>query len=119
MMPPWFISCHHCQGEIRDALLECLPLERQTSVEYTKLFNRMPGAAIACPYCNKLIGFGPQGAPQNPETGWPVFRYSRAALELKRAADGLSGTTSLCEWYTQCYLFPEDVPPAGFPPFTC
>lgn len=57
-----------------------------------------PGAAIACPYCGGLLGFDDSGRPQAPRPGWPVFRYGRAELEVKRQADGEPPDIPLEEW---------------------
>lgn len=79
---------------------------------------------MACPYCNGLFGFDAAGRPQPATTGWPVFRYGRAELEAKRAADGEPATTPLPVWalrhrFTQPashqpldgYTYAEDAPP--------
>jgi hypothetical protein len=62
------------------------------------LFNAKPGAALACPYCNGLLGFDDDGQLQTPPTGCPVFRYGRAEWELKRQADGEPPGTSRRDW---------------------
>lgn len=97
-MPYWSIACLYCLGEIVDALLECLPAAKKSSEAYRLLFFRQPGAALACPYCNGLIGFDQEGRPQVPEPGWPVFRYGLAELELKKQADGEPPQTPLADW---------------------
>lgn len=97
-MPYWSIYCAICGGYIADALLECLPAEMRSAAAYRLLFHAQPGAALACPYCNCLIGFDRFGRPQLAETGWPVFRYGFAELELKKLADGELGTTALTDW---------------------
>lgn len=97
-MPYWSIFCLYCSGYIADALLECVPSERRAAPEFLKLFHREPGAAIACPYCGKLIGFDVGGEPCVPESGWAVFRYGMAELDLKRASDGEGPNCSLQEW---------------------
>ena len=56
------------------------------------------GAAIACPYCDGLLGFDDSGQPQVPRSGWPVFRYGRAELEIKKQADGEPPDVSLEAW---------------------
>lgn len=78
----------YCRGYIADALLECLPVAKRTSPAYQLLFYARPGAALACPYCNNLIGFDENGQPRIPEAGWPIFRYGQAELEAKKQADG-------------------------------
>jgi hypothetical protein len=123
-MPYWSIYCLYCQGYIVDALLECLPAGKQSHPAYRSLFNARPGAALACPYCNGLIGFDDTGRPQAPQSGWPVFRYGRAELELKKQADGEPPTTTLLDWalrhrFTQpgshqpltAYTYAEQAPP--------
>ena len=100
-MPYWSIFCIHCSGYIADALLECLPLAKQAYHSFGLLFGMHSGAALACPYCNNLIGFDDAGQPALPQTGWPVFRYGRTELEAKRAADGEPATTSLTDWAMQ------------------
>src|SRR5437016_4780251 len=97
-MPYWSIYCLYCGGYIADALLECLPAANRTGPAYQLLFRAQPGAALACPYCNGLLGFSDTGRPQIPETGWPVFRYGQAELEAKRQADGEPPKLSLSEW---------------------
>jgi hypothetical protein len=97
-MPYWSILCVYCFGEIVDALLECLPADQKTSAAYRLLFFRQPGAALACPYCNGLIGFDNNGEPAIPQSGWPVLRYGLAELGLKKTADGEPLETSLTDW---------------------
>jgi hypothetical protein len=97
-MPYWSIYCLYCHGYIADALLECLPATKQTTAAYRLLFQARPGAALACPYCNGLLGFDDDGAPQAPLSGWPVFRYGYTELEAKKQADGEPTTTSLEDW---------------------
>jgi hypothetical protein len=70
----------------------------KTGPAFRCLFLKQPGAALACPYCNRLIGFDADGNPAIPASGWPVFRYGRAELELKKQADGESAQVSLHEW---------------------
>ena len=76
-MPYWAIFYLYCQGYISDALLECLPAAKKAHVAFRWLFDRKPGAALACPYCNALIGFDDLEQPRIPETGWPVFGIAR------------------------------------------
>jgi hypothetical protein len=97
-MPYWSISCLYCLGEIIDALLECVPTDSRRIDAFPLLFRRRPGAALACPYCNGLIAFNDAGEPQVPESGWPVFRYGFAEIELKKRADGESADTRLSDW---------------------
>jgi len=97
-MPYWSIYCLHCRGFIVDALLECLPVGKRSHPAYRLLFNARPGAALACPYCNGLIGFDGAGRPQAPQASWPVFRYGHAELEIKKQTDGELATTPLREW---------------------
>jgi hypothetical protein len=123
-MPYWSICCLHCHGYIADALLECLPAGKRASPAYAVLFNARPGAALACPYCNRLLGFDDTGRPQAPQSGWPVFRYGRRELELKKQADGEPAATPLPDWalrhrFTQPggqqpltnYTYAEQAPP--------
>ena len=81
-MPYWSIYCLYCHGYIADALLECLPVAKRSSAAYRFLFHARSGAALACPYCNSLIGFDHSGQPQAPHSGWTVFRYGQAELEV-------------------------------------
>jgi hypothetical protein len=97
-MPYWRISCLSCQGYIADALLECLPAGKKADPAYKLLFNARPGAALACPSCGGLIGFNDEGQPRLPEQGWPVFRYGRAEMELKKQADGETPATPRPDW---------------------
>ncbi len=113
-MPYWSIFCLYCRGYIIDALLECVPTAKQADPAYKRLFRAEPGAALACPYCNGLIGFDAQGRPVVPQSGWPVFRYGEAELKLKRAADGESPTTPLADWALRCRF----VQPGTHPPLT-
>jgi hypothetical protein len=123
-MPYWSIACPLCAGYIIDALLECIPTPRKAEPAYRQLFLMRPGAALACPYCNGLFGFDAAGKPQSAATGWPVFRYGRAELELKNAADGEPAQTPLPSWalrqrFTQPashqpltgYTYAENAPP--------
>ena len=61
--------------------------------------------------------------PQAPQSGWPVFRYRKAELELKKVMDGESPATALVDWvlkhrFTQPgsqrpltgYTYAEDAP---------
>jgi hypothetical protein len=97
-MPYWSISCLYCLGEIIDALLECIPSDQRERPAFQRLFMQQSGAVLACPYCNGYIGFSDAGVPIVPEPGWPVFRYGRAELELKKLADGAPAETSLSDW---------------------
>lgn len=97
-MPYWSIYCLYCAGYIADALLECVPSPQRGDPRFLKLFNREPGAALACPYCGEFIGFDAAGQPAVPESGWPVFRYGRAELELKKGSDGEPPDVSLQDW---------------------
>jgi hypothetical protein len=100
-MPYWSIYCIYCQGYIADALLECLPAMKRSTISYQLLFRRCPGAALACPYCNVPIGFDATGLPQVAPSGWPIFRYGRKELELKKTADGEPKSVSLTDWALQ------------------
>src|SRR5438876_11543970 len=84
VVPYWSIYCVFCSGYIVDALLECIPAGKRSDPAFRLLFKAELGAALACPYCNGLIGFDEMGAPRIPEPGWPVFRYGQAELELKK-----------------------------------
>ena len=97
-MPYWSIYCLYCQGYLVDALLECVPMASRSNPGYRLLFHARAGAALACPYCNGLIGFDDTGQPQAPRSGWPIFRYGWAELELKKQADGEPVHTPLEEW---------------------
>jgi hypothetical protein len=123
-MPYWSVYCLYCQGYIADALLECVPVARRSEPAYRMLFQARPGAAFACPYCNRVFGFDDDGQPQAPLTGWPVFRYGQAELELKKQADGELPATALADWarrqrFTQpgthpplsSYTYAEQAPP--------
>jgi hypothetical protein len=122
-MPYWSIYCLYCLGYISDALLECIPHSKRANPGYHLLFRAQAGAAIACPYCNRLIGFDDAGQLRVPLTGWPVFRYGRAELELKKLTDGEPPNVLLSDWalrqrFTQpgthfplCnYTYAEDAP---------
>jgi hypothetical protein len=124
-MPYWSIYCLYCRGYIADALLECLPASQRSNAAYGLLFQARSGAALACPYCNGLIGFDDTGQPQAPPPGWPVFRYGQAELEAKKQADGEPSHVPLAEWairhrFTQPgthaplsnYTYAEQAPPA-------
>ena len=97
-MPYWSIYCAFCGGYIADALLECVPAQRRTTEAYRLLFQARPGAAYACPYCNGLLGFDDLGRPRAARSGWPVFRFGRAELEMKKEADGEPASTTLEAW---------------------
>src|SRR5947208_13406584 len=100
-MPYWSVYCLHCGGFLADALLECLPAAQQRHPAFKVLFNAKPGAALACPYCNGLFGFDDDGRAITPQAGWPVFRYGRVALELKKQTDGEPPATPLADWAAQ------------------
>src|SRR5262245_11705753 len=97
-MPYWSIYCLYCGGYIADALLECIPVGQRACAAFQALFHSRPGAALACPYCNSLIGFDAAGQPRIADSRWPVFRYGRKEIELKRQADGEPDRTSLTDW---------------------
>jgi hypothetical protein len=97
-MPYWSIYCLHCGGYLADALLECVPAGKRSDPAFKLLFNAQPGAALACPYCNGLIAFDQAGQPQAPASGWAVFRYGLAELEVKKLTDGEPPTTPLPVW---------------------
>ncbi|HEV3256155.1 MAG TPA: hypothetical protein VG013_04690 [Gemmataceae bacterium] len=113
-MPYWSIYCVYYSGYIVDALLECLPARQRSHPAYRLLFNAQPGAALACPYCNGLLGFEHQGKPRSAAPGWPVFRYGRAELELNKQADGEAPATPLTHWA----LRPRFMHPGTHQPFT-
>jgi hypothetical protein len=100
-MPYWSIYWVVCRGYIADALLECIPVAKRAGPALQLLFFAQPGAALACPYCNGFIGFDNSGKPRVPPSGWPVFRYGRAELEVKKQADGEAAATSLPDWATR------------------
>ena len=79
-MPYWGIYCLYCNGYISDALLECIPQAKRVEPGYLWLFNKEPGACLACPYCGGFLGFDQAGVFQLPEAGAPVYRYGRAEL---------------------------------------
>src|SRR5262245_20416535 len=97
-MPYWGIHCLLCRGFILDALLECVPAEQKRHAAYKMLFAGQPGAALAGPYCNGLIGFDKAGQPCSAASGWPVFRYAQAELELKKLDDFELPNTALADW---------------------
>jgi hypothetical protein len=80
---------------------------------FGSLINGTSGAALACPYCGKLFGFNNASELEVAQSAWPVFRYGRAELELKRSADGESDTTSLSDWALR-HRFTQ---PGTHPPF--
>jgi hypothetical protein len=97
-MPYWSIYCVFCSGYIVDALLECVPAQKRAEPTFRLLFKAEPGAALACPYCGGLFGFDVNGQPQAALTGWTVYRYGLAELELKKIADGEPSNTPLVDW---------------------
>jgi hypothetical protein len=110
-------------GYISDALLECVPHPKRATQAYILLFRAQAGVAIACPYCNGFIGFDHAGQPRVPLPGWPVLRYGRAELEMKKLTDGEPPDVLLPDWalrqrFTQpgthaplCnYTYAEDAP---------
>jgi hypothetical protein len=113
-MPYWSIFCMYCGGYIADALLECLPATKRACEAFQNLFHARPGAALACPYCDGLIGFNDSGEQQSPLSGWPVFRYGLGELELKKQADGEPARTSLADWALR-HRFTQ---PGTHPPLT-
>src|SRR5439155_19364333 len=48
-MPYWSIFCLYCRGYIVDALLECIPRDKQADPAYRLLLQAQPGAAFAMP----------------------------------------------------------------------
>ncbi len=111
-MPYWSIYCLYCHGYIVDALLECIPPGKRSDPAFRLLFHAQSGAALACPYCNRPIGFDAAGQPQTPQSGWPVFRYGQAELEFKRQADGEPPTTPLADWaWRHRFVQPGTHPP--------
>ena len=97
-MPYWSIYCLFCSGCIVDALLECVLAWKRSDPAFRRLFKAEPGAAFACPSCNSLLGFDDNREPQAPQSGWPVFRFGRTELEIKKGADGEPAATSLTDW---------------------
>lgn len=97
-MPYWSCYCPHCRGYLADALLECVPAAVRSRPGFSKLFQMLPDAALACPYCGGPIGFDAAHQPIAAPSGWPVVRYGRAEAEAKRAADGEQDTTALEDW---------------------
>src|SRR5262249_23253831 len=85
-MPDWSVYCVICAGYIIDALLECVPGQKRGEPAFKRLFKCEPGAALACPYCNALLGFDDNNEIQVAHGGWPVFRYGLAELEAKKIA---------------------------------
>ena len=73
-------------------------MAKRSMPAFRLLFHAKPGGALACPYCNGLLGFDDDGQPQIPDRGWPVFRYGRAELEIKKQTDGEPAETSLADW---------------------
>src|SRR2546430_461192 len=55
--PYWGKMCVLCGGYISDSLLECLAPGSYSSADGKTLGMERPGVALACPYCNGLIGF--------------------------------------------------------------
>jgi hypothetical protein len=86
------------RGYVSDALLECVPVAKRSDPAYRLLFHARAGAALACPYCNGFIAFDDFGRPQAAQSGWPVFRYGRRELEIKKQADGEPPQTTLVDW---------------------
>lgn len=113
-MPYWNIYCLYCGGHILDALLECVPASKRSRVPYRLLHEARAGGALACPYCNGLLGFDDSGLPQVPQPGWPVFRYERALLEKKKEDDGEPAHVSLQDWA----LRHRFIRPGTHPPFS-
>src|SRR5262245_48160070 len=97
-MPYWSIYCLYCSEYIIDALLECVPMSQRSNPAFDLLLKAQPGAALACPYCNALFGLDANGQPQAPQRGWPVFRYGKAELEIKKVMDGEPLSTALADW---------------------
>jgi len=62
-MPYWSMYCIYCSGFIIDGLLECVPAAKRSEPAFRWLFKAESGAALACPYCDELIGFGFNGTP--------------------------------------------------------
>jgi hypothetical protein len=101
-MPYWSVYCLYCRGYIIDALLECVPAARRSEPGYKALFQAKPGGALPCPYCNELLGFDAAGQTAVPQTGWPVYRYGAAEIELKKVADGEPASAPNADWALKC-----------------
>jgi hypothetical protein len=127
--PFLLIFIHVILRLLADALLEYIPAAMRVAVAYRLLFMAGPGAALPCPYCRELLGFYDHGQPRVPQSGWPVLRYGRAELEVKKRADGAPADVTLEEWalrhrFTQpgthlplgSYVYAEQVPFAEFVP---
>ena len=97
-MPYWGVYCVLCGGYLADALLKCVPLIRRSDPAFRSLFLERPGGALACPYCDGLIGFNDAGRLQIAPSGWPVFRYGRTESERKRQADDEPSEVTLADW---------------------
>lgn len=94
-VPYWSQPCKLCGGHISDPLLECTAPQGPAG---STLHAMKPGAALLCPYCHEAIGFNNQGFLDVALKGWPVVKYSKAALEAKKQADGAPAGMSLEEW---------------------
>ena len=58
--------------------------------------------------------FDDPGRPTIPRSGWPVFRYGRAELEVKKQADGEPIGTTLEAWALRHrFTQPGTHPPLG------
>lgn len=100
---PYFAQpCPACAGYISDSLLECLPTGKASraadSPEGRRLRMAQAGVALACPYCNTPIGFDQSGQLIHAPAGWPLLRYSRAAVEQKMQDEGIPPGTTLEQW---------------------
>ena len=56
------------------------------------------GSRLCLSLCKSLLGFDDNREPQAPQPGWPVFRFGRTELEIKKGADGEPAATSLTDW---------------------
>src|SRR5207253_1992888 len=87
----------------------------------------VPGSArgrFGMSILQRFFGFDKAGRPQAPVSGWPVFRYGQAELEVKKQADGEPPATPIADWalrhrFTQPgthqpftgYTYAEQAPP--------
>ncbi len=98
VMPCWSIFCLYCRGYIADALLECVPASKRSAPAYRLLSRLRPGPPSRVRIATISSALMMPGRPRALGSGWPVFRYGRAELEIKRQADGEPADVSLANW---------------------
>jgi hypothetical protein len=100
-MPYWSVLCLWYQGEIATDYSSASLPKSGWGLRSVRCHFASPGAALACPFCNRLIAFDDDGNVSPPISGWPVFGCGRALGDAKKLADGAPAATTLPDWALQ------------------